>query len=208
LIMTLSKRIVEADKFVREHKYKGWEPMLLLGMELKNKTLGLVGTGRIGSDVGRILNKALGMKILYNDPRQNTELENQTDARKVELGELLKNSDIVSLHVPLLDSTKHLINLNSLAMMKNSALLINTSRGPVVNEADLVIALKSKIIAGAALDVHEFEPRISEELMRMNNVILTPHIASATVEARNEMAKIAAQSIIDVLEGRNVLSVD
>ncbi len=207
LIFAVTKRIVEADSFVRAGHYDGWAPMLLLGTELKGKTLGIVGTGRIGSEVARIARLGLGMNISYYDVDQNAQLEQDYQAifyPTVE--EALKTADVVSIHVPLLDSTRHLINKERLAFMKPSAILINTSRGPVVDEVALAQALTNKTIRGAGLDVFEFEPNLTPGLRDLPNVVLTPHTASATEEARNAMAEIAANNIIEVLAGRPPLN--
>ncbi len=202
LMLALAARIVEADEFVRRGKYIGWEPMNFIGMDVLGKTLGLIGAGRIGAQVAHYA-KGLGMKILYTDIKPNTNIEADCGAVFYATPEeVLKEADIVSLHVPLLDSTKHLMNESRLRLMKRTSFLINTSRGPVVEEAALVKALQSGVIAGAALDVFEFEPQVSFELIKLQNVILTPHIASASVEARNEMAVLSAQNIIDFFEGR------
>ncbi len=200
LIFALAKRVVEADKFARDGLYKGWEPELLLGMELKGKTLGILGAGRIGTRVAQIA-MALGLKVLYSDIAQNQYLD-KMGAVYEDKDTLLKRADIVSLHVPLLDSTRHFMSTKEFELMKDTALLVNTSRGPVVDEEALVQALKAGKIAGAALDVFENEPQIHPELISMENVILTPHIASATQETRNKMSEMAAQSIIDFAEGK------
>ena len=202
LMMALSKRIVEADRFVRTGKYKRWEPMLLLGTELKGKTIGIIGLGRIGAGVAERARKGMDVNVLYHDIKRNRKFEKEYRARFVSLPELLKKSDFVSLHVPLLPSTRHLIGKEELAMMKKTAYLINTSRGPVIDEKALVAALKKKNIAGAGLDVYEHEPRLAPGLTKFKNVILTPHTASATIEARTAMSELAAQNIIDVLQGR------
>ena len=202
LMLALCKRIAEADQFVRAGKYKRWEPMLLLGTELEGKTIGIVGLGRIGAGVARRAGRGMGVNVLYHDIRRNKDFEKEYQARYVSLSELLKKSDFVSLHVPLLPSTRHLIGKKELAMMKKTAYLINTSRGPVVDEKALVKALQKKQIAGAGLDVYENEPKLTLGLTKLKNVILTPHTASATIEARTAMSELAAQNIIDVLQGR------
>lgn len=202
LLMALSKRIVEADQFVRAGKYQRWEPMLLLGTELKGKTIGIIGLGRIGSGVAERARKGMGANVLYHDIRRNKEFEKTYQAKFVSKEELLKKSDFVSLHVPLLPSTRHLIGKRELAMMKKTAYLVNTSRGPVVDEKALVKALQKKQIAGAGLDVYENEPKLTPGLTKLKNAVLTPHTASATLEARTAMSELAAQNIIDVLQGR------
>lgn len=202
LLLALCKRIAEADQFVRAGKYKRWEPMLLLGTELEGKTIGIIGLGRIGAGVAERARKGMGVHVLYHDIRRNKEFEKKYQAKFVSMSELLKKSDFVSLHVPLLLSTRHLIGKKELALMKKTAYLINTSRGPVVDEKALVKALQKKLIAGAGLDVYEHEPKLTPGLTKLKNVILTPHTASATIEARTAMSELAAQNIIDVLQGR------
>jgi glyoxylate reductase len=202
LILSAARNIVESDKFTREGKYKQWEPKGFLGPQLKGKVLGVVGLGRIGSMVAQIAREGLDMKVLYYDVKRNEDFEKEVAARFGELDEVLKQSDVVSVHVPLLPETKHLINEDKLKMMKNSAVLVNTSRGPVVDEKALVEALKSKEIFAAGLDVFESEPELSPGLGELPNVVLTPHTASATFEARDAMSKMAAENIIAVLEGK------
>lgn len=201
LILALSRRVIESDKYLREGNYKGWAPMLLLGNELSGKTLGLVGGGRIGSRVAEIA-RGFSMRVIYYDVKRNEKLEQASDAGFHEhLPDVLSEADIVSIHVPLLPSTKHLINAEALSSMKQSAFLINTSRGPVVDEAALVQALTEKKIAGAGLDVFEHEPSLTSGLAELQNVVLTPHTASATVEARSAMSRVAAQNILAFLKG-------
>lgn len=202
LLLALSKRITEADRFVRAGKYKHWEPLLLLGIELEGKTIGIVGLGRIGAGVAERARLGMGVNVLYHDIKRNKEFEKKYQAKFVSLPELLKRSDFVSLHVPLLPSTHHLIGKEELRLMKKTAYLINTSRGPVVDEKALVAALQKKHIAGAGLDVYEHEPKLAPGLKNLKNVVLTPHTASATIEARTAMSELAARNIIDVLQGR------
>lgn len=208
LMFALARRIPEADQYAKSGRYKGWDPFLFLGMELKGKTLGIVGLGRIGFGVAERCVKGMGMRVLYNDPRTNPDFERQFGGEFRSLDDLLRESDVVSLHIPLLPTTHHLINAERLARMKPSALLINTSRGPIVDEAALLDALEQKKIAGAALDVFECEPSITcraDDHLRLKalpNVILTPHIASATTEARQAMSRLAAENILAVLDGR------
>lgn len=203
LLLALTCRIVEGDKFTRDGKYKGFDPMLLLGEELENKTVGILGAGRIGQKTAKILYHGFGMKVLYYDVLRNENFEKDCEAVFYEsVDDVLKNSDVVCLAVPLLDSTRHLINKDRLKMMKKTAYLINTARGPVVDEKALVEALKNKTIAGAGLDVFENEPELADGLTDLENVVLTPHIASATTRARNEMAEIVANNLIDFKEGR------
>ncbi len=206
LILAVTRRIVEADKFVRKGKFKGWAPMLMLGMELAGKTLGIIGAGRIGTAVG-LRAKGFKMKVIYFNTNRNEILEEEVGAKKVSLQTLLKNSDIVTIHVPLTPKTKHLIGEKELKLMKKTAYLINTSRGEVVDEKALIKALKTRKIAGAGLDVFELEPFVPEELRELDNVVLTPHIGSATVEARTKMAIVSAENIVKVLSGKTPANV-
>lgn len=203
LMMTIARRIAEADRFTRLGKYNGWGPNLLLGSEIKGKTLGIVGLGRIGFGVAERAVRGMGMKVIYNDIKPNFDFEKQFGGQFRKLDQLLREADFVSLHLPLLPATRHLISARQFAIMKKTAYLINTSRGPIVDEKALVVALKNKKIAGAAIDVFEFEPELAPGLANLENVILTPHIASATIEARGAMARLAAENIIAVFEGRS-----
>ena len=203
LMLSISHRIAEADRFSRAGKYTAWGPQLLLGTDLSGKTLGVVGLGRIGSRVAYHGAKGFDMKIIYTDPKPNPDFEKEFGATYVAtVDELLPQCDFVSIHVPLLDSTHHLINETRLKMMKKSAYLINTSRGPIIDEKALATALSEGWIRGAAIDVFEFEPEITPELKNLENIILTPHIASATEETRDKMSELAATNIIEALEGR------
>ncbi len=202
LMFALAHRIVEADQFMRDGKYIGWAPMLFLGNDLVGKTLGLVGLGRIGAAVARRLEKGFDMKIMYFDVHRNEDLEKEYGLMYADLQTVLREADFVSIHVPLLESTRHLIGAEQLKMMKPTAYLVNTSRGPVVDEKALVEALKSGIIKGAGLDVYEEEPKMAPGLVELNNVVITPHTASATEETRGAMSELAAKNIIEVLEGR------
>jgi len=200
LLFSVSRRIVEGDKFTRAGKFKGWAPMLMLGQDITNKTLGVVGTGRIGAAFA-MKSKGFNMKILYYDKKRNEKLENNLNAKKVELEKLLRESDFISLHVPLIESTYHMIGEKELKKMKESAIIINTSRGRVLDEKALVKALKNKWIFGAGLDVYEHEPKVSEELKKLDNVILQPHSASASIDTRTKMAVVAAENMIKGLKG-------
>ena len=169
-------------------------------MEVTEKTLGIIGTGRIGSSFARKA-KGFDMKILYNDISRNERFEQETGAVFVDKETLLKESDFVSLHVPLLESTRHLIGKSELKMMKKTAILINAARGPIVDEKALIEALKTGGIAGAGLDVFEREPEFDPELTELDNVVMLPHIGSATIEARINMGMIAARNIIAAMNG-------
>jgi glyoxylate reductase len=200
LLLALARRIVEADEATRHGGYKGWEPDIFLGTNVIGKTLGIVGLGRIGSMVAR---RASGykMNILYTKREPDPVAEKELGVKFVTLDELLSQSDFVSLHVPLNDETRHMINKETFSKMKKGAFLINTARGPVVNERDLVEALRSGQLGGAALDVFDNEPNIAPEIIETPNVITTPHIASATWEARNKMGEQAVAAILATLSG-------
>ncbi len=206
LMLAVARRVVEGDQFMRDGKYEYWLPLGFLGPQLWGKTLGVVGLGRIGSWLADMASSGLRMKILYSGPRRDEEAEMKFGAKHRELDTLLKEADIVSIHTPLTKETHHLIGGRELKLMKPTAILINTSRGPVVDEAALIEALESKSIGGAGLDVFEHEPKISAHLKRLSNVVLTPHIASATNEARVAMAEIAAKNVLAVLAGKPPLT--
>jgi len=200
LILSVAKRIPEADFFTRNGKYKGWAPELMLGSDLKGKTLGILGAGRIGYGVAERMHKGFGMEIIYNDIKKSEIIEKNLKAKfKKTTEDVLKEADVVSVHVPLLPSTIHLINAKRLSMMKSTAYLINTSRGPVIDEDALVKALKDGTIKGAGLDVFEEEPKLAKGLNRLPNIVITPHIASASEETRNKMSEMAAQNVLDFL---------
>lgn len=203
LILAIARRVPESDKLVRAGKYLGWSPTMMLGNDLAGKTLGILGLGRIGSQVAKHASKGFDMKIMYYDIKKNEEFEKEFNATFGSVEDVLKNSDFVTIHVPLLPTTTHLIDRDKLAMMKPSAYLINTSRGPVIDEAALVDALKNKIIKGAALDVFENEPKLAPGLTELDNVVLTPHAASGTEETRGKMGEVAVNNIIEALEGKN-----
>lgn len=203
LIYAVARRIVEADKLMRSGDFQGWAPLMLLGNNLIGKVLGLVGLGRIGQAVARRMQH---MKILYHDLSRNEQVERDNGFEYCELDHLLKTSDFVSIHVPLTSETRHLIDANRLRLMKETAYLINTSRGPVVDEVALVAALESGQIKGAALDVYENEPRMAQGLAELTNVVLAPHIGSATEEARSAMSELAARNIVAVLSGQDALT--
>lgn len=204
LILVVSRRIVEADRFVREQKWKyGWSPDLMLGNDIHQKTIGIIGMGKIGRAVARRA-EGFGMKILYNNRNMNvnfkdTELLKKTEL--VDLDKLLKESDFVVITCSLNKDSYHLINLNNIKKMKPSAYLINTARGKIVEEIGLISALKKKIIAGAALDVFDKEPiDKNNPLLIMKNVVLLPHIGSASISTREKMSEISAKNILNVLE--------
>jgi glyoxylate reductase len=202
LMLSCARRIVEGDRYVREGKYDLWEPNLLLGPEIAGKTLGIIGMGRIGQALCQIAYHGFGMKLLYHDINRNEEIERNFQAEHTSVNSLLGKSDFVSLHVPLLDSTKHMISAEQLKAMKKSAILVNTARGAIVDEQALISALKDKEIFAAGLDVYEKEGEVNPEFYKLANVVLTPHIASATHEARLSMGECVSENIIEVLAGR------
>jgi glyoxylate reductase len=207
MTLALCNRIAEADNFVRKGRYKGWDPMLMIGHDVSEKTIGIIGAGRIGTKVAHTFNKGFGCPIVYFDQNKNESIESECGAKKVEsLDELIKQSDIISLHVPLNDQTHHMVNKDFISKTKPDSFIINTSRGPVVDEKYLYQALKENKIAGAGLDVFEFEPKVVKGLTKLGNVILTPHIASASIKARDIMARVSAQNIIDFVEGKVVVN--
>lgn len=201
LIFAVLKRIVEGDKFARGGEMGGWKPEIFLGENLEGKTLGIIGLGRIGNLVAE-MGRAFGLRVIYNKRSRDLESEEKYGLEYMSLENLLRESDIISLHVPLTPETRHLISTDSLQMMKDDAYLINTSRGAVIDEAALVETLKKGKLAGAALDVYEYEPEINPELCGLPNVILTPHIASSVQAVRDDMAIIAAKNIVDAFNGR------
>ncbi len=210
LMFALAHRVVEADDFTRAGKYKGWDPNLLVGTDLKGKTIGVIGAGRIGSGIAQRLHDGFGVKIIYADPNRNPKFEKAFKAKHRTMMQLLKESDFVTLHVPLLKATHHLISTKELKAMKKTAFLINTSRGPVIDELALTKALEKGEIGGAGLDVYECEPLIDcnprdhHSLRKMPNVIMTPHTASATIEARDAMSISAAKNILAFLDKKRL----
>lgn len=200
LILGVARRVAEGDREMRAGRFPGWGPLYMLGGDVTGATLGLVGPGRIATAVARRA-RGFSMKILYQGRRDNAELAGLS-ARRVSLDELLAESDFVSLHVPLTAETRHLIDARALGLMKPTAYLINTSRGPVVDERALVEALRADGIAGAGLDVYEDEPRMASGLTDCANALLLPHLGSATVATRASMSRIAAENLVAVLQGR------
>ncbi len=197
LLFAVARRVVEADKFVREGKFKGWESDLFLGADVYGKTLGVIGSGRIATAFAEKA-KAFNMKILYFSRHKNLKFESITGAEYCSLETLLKKSDFISLHIPLNDQSHHLLTKKEFDLMKNTAFIVNTARGAVIKEDDLLQALKDKIIAGAGLDVFEFEPKVTEGLKTLDNVVITPHIGSASTETRDKMSELVTHNIINV----------
>jgi len=201
LILAVTRRIGEGERLIRAREPWSWHMFMLLGTGLQGKTLGVVGMGAIGQSLARRA-KAFGMEIVYSDARQApAEVEQELGARRVELDELLRTADVVSIHAPLMDETRHLINADTLALMKESAYLVNSARGPIVDEAALVDALKAGKIAGAGLDVYENEPETHPGLVDLDNVVLLPHLGSATIETRTAMGVLAAENAVLALRG-------
>lgn len=201
LLFSCARRVVEADRFVKGNKFRGWSPTLLPGTELAGRVLGIVGAGRIGTAFG-LKGRGIGMSVLYSDYQRNKVLEARLMAERVELDKLLKSSDFVSIHIPLTEKTHHLIGEREIGLMKPSTYIINTSRGAVIDEKALISALKEGKIKGAGLDVYENEPDIPEDLINLKNVVLLPHIGSATYKARNKMAVMVVENLIAGLEGK------
>lgn len=202
LLMAVSRRIVEADAYVRQGKWVGWAPKMMLGTELGGKTLGIIGAGRIGLAVAKRA-QAFDMKIVYTNRRRLDEATERTyGLTYADLDTLLETADFVSLHLPYAPESHHLIGERRLAQMKKTAYLINTARGSVVDEAALVAALRSDVIAGAGLDVFEEEPNVHGGLVELDNVVLAPHLGSATLETRTKMAEMACENLVRVITGQ------
>jgi len=202
LLMATARRVVEADRYVREGKFTQWEFMLLLGGDIHGKTLGIIGFGRIGRAMARRA-RGFDMRVLYQDAvAADPATERDLGATRTDTATLLRESDFVTLHTPLLPETQHLINAQSLRTMKKTAYLVNASRGPVVDEAALAQALKEGWIAGAGIDVFEREPEVHPALMGLPNAVLAPHIASASSDTRLKMANLAVDNCLAVLEGK------
>lgn len=200
LIIATTRRIVESDKFTREGKFEGWKPDLFLGTDLEGKTLGLLGLGRIGMAVAKKA-AAFGMKVIYYDIKKRGR-----NFEFFELEEILKLSDILSIHLPLTKDTYHLLNKERFKLIKKGAYIINTARGEIIDENCLIEALEEKRISGAGLDVYEGEPKINKKLFKFKNVVLTPHIGSATIETRTKMADLAILNVLNVLEEKEPLT--
>jgi glyoxylate reductase len=203
LLMAVARRIVEADKYVRTGQWKvGWHPSMFLGRDVHGATIGIVGAGRIGYAVAKRA-RGFNMKILFYDVIPRPEMEKELGAKRVDLDTLLKESDFVSIHVPLMKETYHMINAEKLKLMKKTAYLINNARGPIVDEKALYEALKEGRIAGAGLDVFEQEPTpVDNPLLKLDNVVVAPHISSASYETRSRMAEMVAENLVAFFEGK------
>lgn len=202
LLLAVARRVVEGHRLVASGRWRGWSPLQLLGTSLHGRTFGVVGLGRIGTAAARRA-RGFGMDVVYHARSRNEAAEAETGARRVPLPELLAVSDVVSLHCPLTEATRHLIDADALARMKPSAILVNTARGEVVDEAALVDALANGRLAGAGLDVFEREPRIHPRLPALPNAVLAPHLGSATVSTRDAMAALVSDAVVAVLAGRD-----
>ncbi len=200
LILSAARRAIEGDRLVRSGQWAGWSPTQLLGLELHGATLGILGAGRIGTAVA-LRSAGFGMHVLYTHPRPNVELEHKLAARRVELDELVRASDVLSLHIPMRPGNEHLLDARRLALLKPHAILINTARGRIVDEAALIEALRARRFAAAGLDVYEFEPRLSPGLSELPNVVLLPHLGSATTTTRDRMAQMAVANVLAAVRG-------
>lgn len=202
IMIDIMRNITSGEKDLRKGNFKGWKPVYGLGNSLSGKTLGIIGTGRIGKDVARKA-RAFDMNLIYyNRTRLDKDIENEYNLSYKNLDELIEISDVITIHTAYSDDLKHLFNEETFNKMKTSSYLINASRGPIVEEKALIHALNNNIIKGAALDVYEFEPNISEDLLNAKNILLVPHLGNATYEARNEMGLLAFENIKDVLSGK------
>lgn len=205
LILSVSRKIVESDKYVRQNKFKGWNALMFLGKELKGATIGIVGLGRIGTAVG-IRAKAFGMNVIYYSRTRKPEIEKEYGFEYKTFVQLIKNSDIISLHLPYSEDVHHLFDKDVFDLMKKDAIFINVARGKIVDEDYLAKKLEKKELFGAGLDVYEFEPKVNEKLKSLDNVVLTPHTGSATFKTRYEMAKITINNIKNVLSGKEPIT--
>ncbi len=200
LMFAAARRIGEGERFTRAGEFNGWGPQLMLGQGIREKTLGIIGAGRIGTRFA-LGSRGFDMKVLYYDSERNETLEQELNAKKVDISYLLHASDFVSVHLPLTKDTKHLLDAHQLFRMKPTAVIVNTSRGAVIDEKALIAILKAGKIAGAGLDVYEWEPDISREFFEIDNVVLAPHIGSATYQARGAMAELCAGAVLKVFAG-------
>ncbi len=203
LLFAVARRLVETDRIMRSGTWTGWAPLQFIGGDIVGKTLGIVGAGRIGTAMA-LMSRGFRMSVIYSNSseRRNEVLEHELGAQLVSFDDLLVRSDFISIHAPLTPTTRHLFDSRAFARMKPTAYLINTARGPVIMETDLVTALRSGRIAGAGLDVYEAEPRMAEGLTELANVVVLPHIGSATVSSRDNMATLAARNLLAMLAGK------
>lgn len=203
LLFAVARRVVETDRIMRSGSWSGWGPLQFIGADIAGKTLGIVGAGRIGTAMA-LMSKGFRMPVVYcsSSGRRNEILEGEIGARLVSFDDLLTESDFISIHAPLTPATRHLFDHQAFARMKDTAFLINTARGPIIREIDLVEALRAGRIGGAGLDVYENEPLMAEGLADLAHVVLLPHIGSATVSSRDNMAILAARNLLAMLAGR------
>ncbi len=200
LLFSAARRVVESDGHLRADKWKGWGPLQFLGGDIAGKTLGVIGAGRIGTAMA-LKSAGFKMNIIYYDTRPNERLEKEIGAKRTDFSTVVHEADFISIHTPLIEETRHLFTYDVFTRMKKTAYLINTARGPIIKEDDLLTALREGLIAGAGIDVYEYEPKVTEGLKELSNVTLTPHIGSATVGARTVMATTAAQNLLAMLRG-------
>ena len=205
LLLAAARRVIEGDSMMRQKKFEGWKPQLLTGLDVRNKVIGILGTGRIGTAFAKRMS-GFDSKILYYDFVPNKLIEVTYSGKKVSLNTLLKKSDFISIHLPLTPATYHLLNKEKLQMMKSTAVLINTARGEIIDEKELIKLLKAKRIFAAGFDVYENEPAVNKELYKLKNVVLLPHIGSATIETRSKMAELAVKNVIAVLKNKKPLT--
>ena len=202
LMLAAARKIVSGDKVTRAGEFYGWRPTFYLGSQLKGKTLGIIGLGNIGKNLAKRA-RAFEMKVIYYSRTRKEDFEREFDIEYLDRDEVVRSADFLSLHTAFVPDLRHMISKKELEMMKKSAILINASRGPIVDEDALADALIENVIAGAALDVYEFEPRVNDKLMDLDNVILAPHLGNATFEARLEMGENAKDNLIDFKNGKN-----
>jgi len=205
LVLSCARKISESEKLVRDKKFVGWKPKLFLGIELRNKYFGILGAGRIGTEVAKRAH-SFGCKIIYYSNSKNDFLESELKAKKMSLNSILNKSDIISLHLPLNKNSYNLLNEEKLKLLKSSAILINTARGEILDEPYLIKMLNQNKIASAGFDVYQNEPNLNKGFYKLKNVVLLPHIGSATVEARNNMSLLAAKNVIAVLSGKRAIT--
>lgn len=201
LLFSAARKVIPSDRLVRTGLWEGWSPLQFVGIEATGKTLGIVGPGRIGAATAR-MSRGFDMKILYSGHRRNEVFDKELNAQFVPFETLVEESDFITLNVPLTDETRHLFTKDVFRRMKKSAILVNTARGPVIKEDDLLYALESGEIAAAGLDVFEFEPKVTEGLKKLDNVVITSHIGSATREARAAMSVMAARNLLAMIKGK------
>ena len=202
LAVAAARNFIAGDKLVREGKFNGWGPLLMLGPEFRGKTFGIIGAGRIGQATARRA-VAFGAKIVYYNRSRKPDFERELNAEKVSLNKLISSSDFISLHLPLTEKTFHILNAENMKNLKKGVVIINTARGEVIDEKELIKLLKNGTVFAAGLDVYENEPKVKKAFLKMDNVVMLPHVGSGTFEARNKMAELTAQNVINVLKGKS-----